>query len=92
MMMKAEIIAVQKDRYISTVSKKFPLPSVIRLYGFFKIPYRNIVLSRRNIMRRDENTCQYCGKKTSDMTIDHIIPRSRGGGDTWDNLVACCFK
>jgi 5-methylcytosine-specific restriction endonuclease McrA len=51
-----------------------------------------IELSRKNIIRRDNYRCQYCGKKTSTLTIDHVIPKSRGGTDTWDNLVAACVK
>jgi 5-methylcytosine-specific restriction endonuclease McrA len=56
-----------------------------------KIPHKDIPLTRRNIMHRDNYTCQYCGKK-SDLTIDHIIPRSRGGKDTWDNVVVACLR
>lgn len=70
----------------------FPLPSVIRLRNYVKIPYKEISLSRRNVMHRDNYTCQYCGIRKHDLTIDHIIPRSRGGIDAWDNVVAACLR
>jgi 5-methylcytosine-specific restriction endonuclease McrA len=56
------------------------------------MPYKRIDLSRKNILKRDNHRCQYCGKKTLDITIDHIMPKSRGGIDTWDNLVAACVR
>jgi 5-methylcytosine-specific restriction endonuclease McrA len=69
-----------------------PLPTVIRLRNYVKIPYKEISLSRRNVLHRDNYTCQYCGERRHDLTIDHIIPRSKGGQDTWDNVVAACLK
>ncbi|MBX3076353.1 HNH endonuclease [Candidatus Obscuribacterales bacterium] len=69
-----------------------PLPTVIRLRHYVKIPYKEISLSRRNILHRDNYTCQYCGVRRPDLTIDHIIPRSRGGIDSWDNVAAACLK
>lgn len=70
----------------------FPLPTVIRLRNYVKIPYKEISLSRRNVLHRDSYICQYCGVRRHDLTIDHIIPRSRGGVDSWDNVVAACLK
>ena len=67
-----------------------PLPSVIKLKQYARIRRKEIVLSRKNILKRDNHTCQYCGKKSVPMTIDHIISRNKGGGDSWDNLVAAC--
>ncbi|MBZ0186129.1 MAG: HNH endonuclease [Candidatus Obscuribacterales bacterium] len=69
-----------------------PMPVVIRLRHYVKIPYKEISLSRRNILHRDNYTCQYCGIRRHDLTIDHIVPRSRGGVDTWDNVAAACLK
>jgi 5-methylcytosine-specific restriction endonuclease McrA len=89
---KAEIVAYRKNEFINSVSNKFPAPSVIKLSKYMKLPFRRIELSRRNIYRRDNYQCQYCGKKTQVLTIDHIIPRSRGGEDTWENLVTACDK
>jgi len=58
---------------------------------FVRVPYKKIILSRKNIVRRDNHKCQYCGS-TVNLTVDHIIPKSRGGEDTWENLVAACVK
>ena len=67
-----------------------PLPSVIKLKYYARIRRKEIVLSRKNILKRDNHTCQYCGVRSVPMTIDHIISRKKGGEDTWDNLVAAC--
>ena len=74
------------------LSDTFSLPTVIRLRNYVKIPYKEISLSRRNVLHRDNYTCQYCGERRHDLTIDHIQPRSRGGIDTWENVVAACLK
>jgi 5-methylcytosine-specific restriction endonuclease McrA len=68
------------------------VPSVIRLLEYRRIPHQTRALSRKNILLRDRNTCQYCCKVMSsgELTLDHVIPRSRGGLSTWENLVACC--
>jgi len=70
----------------------YPVPSVIRLLDYRRIPHRSRALSRKNILLRDRNTCQYCGLVCSApaLTLDHVIPRSRGGKSAWENLVACC--
>lgn len=80
------------ERNGEMVAVDFYLPSVIRLLEYRYIPIRAQVVSRNNILNRDGNMCMYCGKvlPTRDLTLDHIIPRSRGGKNTWDNLVACC--
>ncbi len=70
----------------------FPLPSVIRLRHYVRVPYKEIPLTRRNILERDRHTCQYCGYKGEQLTLDHVLPRSRGGGDTWENLVTACVR
>ncbi|HYE74162.1 MAG TPA: HNH endonuclease [Blastocatellia bacterium] len=69
-------------------------PSVIRLLTYVHIPFERKSLSRKNILLRDHNTCQYCGKifNPTELTLDHVIPKSRGGGSNWDNLVACCKR
>lgn len=67
---------------------------VIRLVSYVRIPFRvgmNSYPTRALIYKRDDHECQYCGSK-KDLTIDHVIPRSKGGRDTWENLVACCTK
>jgi 5-methylcytosine-specific restriction endonuclease McrA len=70
------------------------LPSVIRLRTYRHVPIRLQVVSRRNIILRDGSRCQYCGERleSSELTLDHIIPKSRGGRNSWDNLVAACKK
>jgi len=89
---KAEMVAQKQNKYIRSLTQKIPQPSVIKLSSYIKIPFKSIELSRKNILRRDDHRCQYCGKKTTDLTIDHIIPKSRGGGDTWENLVTACVR
>lgn len=86
---KAEIVEV--DGEIVTSSKRFDRPSVIRLVKYINIPYKKIVLSRDNIFRRDDFRCAYCDS-TKDLTIDHIYPKSRGGLNTWENLITSCFS
>ena len=73
---------------------RIAMPSVIRLLEYRRIPHQTRALSRKNILLRDRNTCQYCGDALppSDLTLDHVIPRSRGGNSTWENLVACCHS
>ena len=68
------------------------VPSVIRLLEYRRIPHQTRALSRKNILMRDRYTCQYCGKtlNSGELTLDHVIPRSRSGETTWENLVACC--
>jgi 5-methylcytosine-specific restriction endonuclease McrA len=71
---------------------RMPMPSVIRLLEYRRIPHQARALTRKNILLRDGNTCQYCGVAfpSSELTLDHVIPRSRGGISAWENLVACC--
>src|SRR2546422_5466435 len=68
------------------------VPSVIRLLEYRRIPHQTRALSRKNILLRDRNSCQYCGTvlPSGELTLDHVIPRSRGGSSTCENLVACC--
>jgi 5-methylcytosine-specific restriction endonuclease McrA len=68
------------------------LPEIIRLVNYVPLPYSEVVLSRKNVYLRDNHTCQYCGKSHSTLTIDHVIPKSRGGEDSWDNMVVCCAR
>jgi 5-methylcytosine-specific restriction endonuclease McrA len=77
---------IHSSRYV------MPMPSVIRLLEYRRIPHQTRALSRKNILMRDRYTCQYCHKTlaSSELTLDHVIPRSRAGETTWENLVACC--
>jgi 5-methylcytosine-specific restriction endonuclease McrA len=68
-----------------------PVPSVIRLHNMVRVPYdRQVALSRRAVFIRDRHTCQYCGGSAE--TLDHVVPRSRGGGHVWENVVAACRR
>jgi 5-methylcytosine-specific restriction endonuclease McrA len=73
---------------------RIPMPSVIRLLEYRRIPHQTRALSRKNILLRDRNTCQYCAVilTAGELTLDHVLPRSRGGQSTWENLVACCHN
>ena len=86
---KAELVESIPDLFFRSPSTKFPCPSIVRLRGYVRIPYRNIMLSRKNVLRRDGHRCQYCNRRES-LTVDHVLPKSRGGKDRWTNLVAAC--
>ncbi len=86
---KAEIVANGRG-YVHTVHETFPRPSVIRLDHMVHRPRLHVRLCKREILRRDDFTCQYCGQTSSHLTIDHVIPRHRGGDFTWENLVTAC--
>ena len=65
-------------------------PVIVQLLANVRVPTMALRPTRANILLRDDEMCQYCGKRTRDLTLDHVIPRSRGGPSTWENLVACC--
>lgn len=82
------------DDWIRAVNFEIRAPRVIRLLGYDRLPKQAIRFNRRNIFARDANRCQYCGKRfpTSELSLDHVIPRSRGGETTWENIVCSCVK
>jgi 5-methylcytosine-specific restriction endonuclease McrA len=84
---KAQVI----DHTEQLLTRSIYLPSIIRLSRYIPLPYQEVVLTRKNILLRDNYTCQYCGKKTQ-LTIDHVLPRSRGGRDIWTNVVVACQR
>ncbi|MFT5883659.1 MAG: 5-methylcytosine-specific restriction endonuclease McrA [Arcticibacterium sp.] len=86
---KAELLKGDDKARLRTVSVSYPLPSVIKLHNYVKVPYKGVVLNRQNVFKRDGNVCVYCGKGR-DLTIDHVLPKSRGGKTNWSNLVAAC--
>ncbi|MFQ5854895.1 MAG: HNH endonuclease [Anaerolineae bacterium] len=88
---KAEVLENGRG-IIRTPSRTFPCPSVIRLNYMIHRPRPEPQLTRREIFRRDNFTCQYCGKRTMELTIDHVVPRHRGGRRSWENLVAACSR
>ncbi len=88
---KAELVSADGIKSIHSITKTFPWPSVIRLKRYISVPYQNIILTRRNILKRDGHKCAYCGRGDLPFTIDHIVPKSKGGEDTWENLVTACL-
>jgi 5-methylcytosine-specific restriction endonuclease McrA len=86
---KAEML-VDGRGLIQTPSTTFPRPSIVRLSYMVHHPRQRVKLTKREIFRRDNFTCQYCGKRSANMTIDHVVPRHRGGEHTWENLVTAC--
>lgn len=86
---KAEMVSTLPNRAIRSPRVHFPFPSIIRLKRYARVPYKRILLSRKNVIRRDRFSCQYCGTRDR-LTIDHVMPKSRGGRDQWENLVAAC--
>jgi len=88
---KSELVKPANGYKLHSVTASFPMPSVIRLHRYVNAPYKGVNLTRQNIFKRDNFECQYCGTKR-DLTIDHVIPRAKGGADTWTNLVTACKK
>ena len=88
---KADIVNRTKDLLLRTIDKAYEVPTVIKLRNYVNIPYRNVMLSRQNVFKRDKCKCVYCSS-TKDLTIDHVIPKSRGGKTQWDNLVTACKR
>lgn len=88
---KANCLSTYGLLEIRTVSRSFEYPAVIRLNHFKNIPYRGVLLNRVNLFRRDGGVCQYCGSKRQ-LTIDHVVPRSKGGKTSWTNLVTACNR
>lgn len=88
-------LEVDEDQpYIQTPHSKIRVPEIIVLSEYDKVPQREVKLTRRNLLIRDNFTCQYTGIPITmdSATIDHVIPRSKGGKSTWDNLVMCCLE
>ena len=86
----------QPDHYewVHTVRFQVAVPRIIRLLGYDKLPRQEVKFNRRNIFARDSNHCQYCGKKfpTTDLSLDHVLPKSQGGKSSWENIVCCCIR
>jgi len=91
---KAELVEAT-DRYIRAATAEFPQPAVIRLRQYIKLPRNlSLPLTRRLVFARDAYTCQYCGSSpgASQLTLDHVLPKSRGGKKTWENIVTACKR
>jgi 5-methylcytosine-specific restriction endonuclease McrA len=89
---KAELIATLDGKMVKSVNKSYPFPSIVRLAWYVTVPFKRAILSRKNILRRDNFRCQYCGRDSLTLTIDHIIPKARNGEDTWENLITACIE
>lgn len=85
----AEVVE-ESGEFLRTPSSQYPIPNIIRVKKMIRPRLRGLRLSRRNVFKRDGHMCAYCGRKTYDLTLDHVVPRSRGGSNTWDNLVSAC--
>jgi len=88
---KVEVIRTY-ERDIRSVTFKIRMPAVVRLLRFIRRKRPQVSFSRRNLFARDQSTCQYCGRRrdSSDLTYDHVNPRSQGGKTDWTNIVTCC--
>ena len=86
---KVDILVSYNDK-VRSPSTIFDLPSVIKIKDYVRHDNLSVDLNRKNIIARDEYTCQYCGVSKTPLTIDHITPKGKGGGDSWENLVAAC--
>ena len=84
----------EDDDWVRTANSEIQVPRVIRLLTYEKLPKQTVKFNRRNIFARDHNQCQYCGKKfsTTELSLDHVTPRSQGGQSTWDNIVCACIN
>ena len=88
---KAELVHDDPGHKFRSVNADFPMPSVIRLQRYIFMPYKGVLLNRQNIFKRDGQQCQYCGR-SKDLTLDHVLPKSRGGKSSWSNLVTACKR
>jgi 5-methylcytosine-specific restriction endonuclease McrA len=81
------------DHYVTTPSRNIIIPAVVQLLAFDRMPRQEVKFSRGNIYLRDQNRCQYCGRKfpSSELSLDHVHPISRGGRSTWENVVCACL-
>ena len=82
------------DDYIRTMTFEIQVPRVIRLLTYDRLPRTRVKFNRRNLFARDGNRCQYCGKRfpAAELSLDHVMPRSRGGGMDWENIVCACLR
>ncbi|HZA23729.1 MAG TPA: HNH endonuclease [Dehalococcoidia bacterium] len=88
---KAELLENHRGE-VHTVTSIYDVPSIIRLVYLVKRPFAPRKLSKKEIFLRDQYTCQYCGKETQDLTLDHVVPRRQHGAHTWENVVAACSR
>jgi len=90
---KAEAIENDVSRYLRAERISLPVPLVIRLVQYVPIPRRlKVPMTRKTLLSRDQYTCQFCGTTQGPLTVDHVLPRSRGGLTSWENCVAACLR
>jgi 5-methylcytosine-specific restriction endonuclease McrA len=89
---KAQLIERRDGDMVRSISRVIPVPSVVRLGFYIRVPQKRVLLTRKNIVKRDGHRCQYCGETSGPMTVDHITPKIYGGRDSWENLVCACIK
>lgn len=88
---KVSVLADYPFLSIRTIDHEFRYPAVVRLDEYKSVPYRGVLLNRNNLFKRDNNECQYCGSQKH-LTVDHVIPRSKGGKSNWTNLTTACHR
>jgi 5-methylcytosine-specific restriction endonuclease McrA len=89
---KAEIVS-DRERMLSSPTFEMRMPSIIRMLYYIRRPMQRVALTKKNILLRDDHICQYCGVRGERlMTVDHVVPRSKGGPSTWENLVCACMR
>ncbi len=88
---KTELVEKANGYKIRTVSTQFPMPAVIKLNSYVNVPYKKVAMTRQNIFKRDGSKCQYCGQKDH-LTLDHVVPKAKGGKSTWENLITACNR
>lgn len=88
---KTELVERANGYKIRSVSAQFPMPAVIKLNNYVNVPYKKVALTRQNIFKRDDFQCQYCERKDQ-LTLDHVVPKARGGKSTWENLITACNR
>jgi len=89
---KVDTIENEDGKILHAISVTYRVPSVIRLKYFVRIKRKEISLTKKNVIKRDNHQCQYCGRRTGLMTADHIMPKSLGGEESWENLVCACHE
>ena len=90
----ADLQVEPDEPHVKTVQLRIRIPEIITLTNYNRVPLQSASFSRRNLFKRDRNTCQYCGVQpgTAELTIDHVLPRSRGGKTSWTNCALACAK
>jgi len=88
---KSEMLKPANGHKLHSITRTYPMPSVIRLNRYISAPFKGVNLTRQNIFKRDNFECQYCGTKR-ELTLDHVVPSSRGGIHHWTNLVTACKR